>query len=343
MNESATPAVESAPAVEESASLSDHIKAFHGPVEERTPIEAPTAEDEDAEPAPVAEPEKPARHRAESQKAGADDIVSIAALAREIAESEEAEAKIAGITQKDGESPRVFKLRRRAELNKWRKTEAAKPAPSAPRVETRQAETRRVDPATPLSEKFPDFAAWATGDKAAATYEDYIDARTDHRMAKAEETRVKEKMQADARADGERMARDFQGRIDAAKAKYKDFQAVALDAPTRIPAGSAIDVFILDDEAGADVLYHLQQHGDELDGLLAKNPLQQVKALSLLAQRLTTPTSAAAGTTGAAPRTTSQPAPKPPTPVRGGPSRPADEPPAEDAPLSAHERFFHKR
>lgn len=321
----------------DTGSLADYEAAIHQPAVDGTaPAAEPAVEDETDEPA--AEPDKPAvRHRAQSQQAKADDIVSIAALAKRVAEVEEREGK--DITQKDGESNRVFKLRRRAELAERREqaAKAPKPAPHVPRDTPRPVEPKPSD-------RLPRPQASEIGTKY-ADYDEFTVALAKHaadeQWESRESERVKQNRQAEAHAESQRIQTAWNAKTAAAKAKYPDFQAVALEAPTKILAGSVPDLFILEHKAGADVLYHLQQHGDELDALLTKPALEQIEVLSLLAQRLTTTT--AADSTGAAPRANSQPAPKPPTPVRGGPSRPADEPPtADDTPLSEHEKAFHK-
>lgn len=134
-------------------------------------------------------------------------------------------------------------------------------------------------------------------------------------------------------------------RVTAAKAKYADFEAVAF-GPTVIPDGSAIDAWIMEHKAGADVLYYLQSHRQELDGLLTKPVLEQLEDLTLLSQRLLSTPSGQAGTTGSAagPKSISQP-PRPPNPVRTEAQRATDSPPPTDGSLSIaeHKKAFGTR
>lgn len=278
---------------------------------------------------------QPARHRAKSQQATAGDVETIAALTKRIKEAEAADGT--DIVQQTGESNRVFELRRRAELAERRRTPkpAAVVTPPRAAVPAPVIATPKATPPKPTIDEFAD-----------KPYEDFVTALADWTADRRWEARDAERQQAEAKthadSESQRIATSWQTKTQAAIAKYPDFAKVALEAPTAIPAGSAADLFILEDESGADVLYHLQRHPDEMAALLQQSPLQQVKTLSLLAQRLTTPDSKAV-TTGAAASPVSPPAPRPPTPVRTGPSRSADEPPPEDASLSAHERFYHKR
>lgn len=322
--------------VEESGSLADHEAQFHQP--ETAPV------DEDAR---VRDDQgrfvKPDRHRAKSQQATPADVETIAQLTRRIKDAEAAAG--ADIVQQAGESNRVFELRRRAELAERRRAVAAVPpptAPPAPPVAVRPPVPPVAEPPAPAIPKKPIAADYPV-------YEDFIEAlgawTADRRWEANEATRQQQAREAQQRADTQRLAASWATRVEAAKAKYPDFQAKALDAPTRIPAGSAIDLFILeDDESGADVLYHLQTHPDALTALLDKTPLQQLKALTLLSQRLISPPRETAGTTGAASAPVAPPVPRPPTPVRTGPMRPADEPPdPETSSLADHERFFPQK
>lgn len=133
----------------------------------------------------------------------------------------------------------------------------------------------------------------------------------------------------------------FVSKVDAAKAVYPDFQKVALDAPSQIPPGSLIDRYIWDHAAGAHLLYHFQSQPAEVRRISALAPLDQVDALSLLAQRLSAPSSRGlAAPTGSAAAPVVIPGPKPPNPVRQGPMRTGDEPPGADASIAEHERYY---
>jgi hypothetical protein len=133
-------------------------------------------------------------------------------------------------------------------------------------------------------------------------------------------------------------------RIAAAVAKYPDYMTVARNTLQRVPQNSAIHVFVEDDPSGEDVLYYLGTNPQELDAILRMpTALAQVKAVSLLSQRLTaSPTSTAAGTTGSvAGRTTPVVLPKPPNPVRTEAQRASDSPPTgEPSSIAEHRKRF---
>lgn len=124
--------------------------------------------------------------------------------------------------------------------------------------------------------------------------------------------------QARVRAETDRVMTAFEQKTAEARTKHPDFDAVALQAPTEIQQGSATDLFILEDPAGADVLYHLQQPANtaERRRILALAPLDQLKALVRLGDRLTT---------GApAPSSTKAPPPPPTLSTRATPSDPVE-------------------
>lgn len=161
----------------------------------------------------------------------------------------------------------------------------------------------------PDAEKFP----YGTADPG------YLEALTDYKVAVAQATQRTEwedgQRQARARDESERVMAGFQERRAAATAKHPDFDAVAMFAPTEIPQGSALDLFILEDPSGAEVLYHLQQPANvaEQRRLSRLAPLDQIKEAVRLGDRLT----------AAAPATRSTQAPPPP-PTLSTRATPAD-------------------
>ena len=173
----------------------------------------------------------------------------------------------------------------------------------------------------------------------------YLEDLDDWKHEQREAVRQATEQQRAAEAEAKRIETSWETRKVAARAKYADFDDVALLAPTNIPAGSLIDAWILEDETGADVLYHLQQHPDEVQTMLNQSVLQQAKSLALLAQRFNgSSTRTAAAATGSAPAPISAPTPRPPNPVRTGPLRTGDEPPDEEvASLADHEKWYAPR
>lgn len=159
----------------------------------------------------------------------------------------------------------------------------------------------------PDPEKFP----YGTSDPG------YVEALTDYKLAVHTATQRAEweegQRQARAREESSRVIAGFEERAAAARTKHPDFDAVALLAPTDIPPGSAADLWVLEDEAGADILYHLQQPANtaERKRILALGPREQLKALVRLGDRLTADPAAARTTTAPPPppTLTSRPTP----------------------------------
>lgn len=148
--------------------------------------------------------------------------------------------------------------------------------------------------------------------------------------------------------------KDWATRVDAVRAKHADFDQVALKTPASwldkagnaLPDAVMIDAFIMEDDAGPEVLYYLAQHPAEVDSLRRMAPTQQLRWLVAKATELS-PAPAQAGTTGAA-AGTKKPVvlPTPPTPVRTSAQSATDEPPPTDGSLSIAEhrkRFGPKR
>lgn len=164
-----------------------------------------------------------------------------------------------------------------------------------------------------LTKPDPETFPYGTADPA------YLEALTDYKVAVLGETQraawQQEQQQTRAHEERRKVISAFDGKAAEARTKHPDFDAVALLAPTEIPQGSAVDLFILEDPAGAEALYHLQQpaHAGELRRILKLAPLDQIKEMVRLGDRLT------AGP--AAPRSTNAPAP---APVLGSRATPAD-------------------
>lgn len=168
------------------------------------------------------------------------------------------------------------------------------------------------------------------------------------RQAIREEKTAFQAQQDQQRIDDARTTtlRTFNERIVAAQEKYEDFnETLRWDAPWLSPAGQpyrgyeALHAFILEDDAGTDVLQYLRLHPNDVDAVMRVPPLQQVKWLTLLGQRFASSPSEAAGSTRAAPgRSTVVTLPhRPPTLVRTEAQRAGDSPPPTDGSLSIDE------
>jgi hypothetical protein len=156
----------------------------------------------------------------------------------------------------------------------------------------------------------------------------YLEALTDYKVAATleKERATWEQGQAAARArdESQRVVTAFHEKAAKARARHPDFDAVALQAPTEIPAGSAADLWVLEDEAGAEILYHLQQPAQaaERQRILALGPREQLKELVRLGDRLTAASPPA--------KSTNAPPPPPVLGTRAAPGDPVEKAIADD-------------
>jgi hypothetical protein len=129
-----------------------------------------------------------------------------------------------------------------------------------------------------------------TGKPKYATIEDYLAAvrkydreqllqEVDARQSKAREQSAREEQQ-------KVISQNWKAKVEEARKKHADFDAVALNDELPIPAGSVTDACVLDSEHGAEVLYHLAQNPDELTRISALNPLRQARELFQIEHKL---------------------------------------------------------
>ncbi len=206
-----------------------------------------------------------------------------------------------------GDVPRIQEL-----TKKLREAEAERDAlrarPLAPATTTSPAATDTVPRGTSAAPTITATAEPKIDDF--QEYGDFVKAQIDWSIAEA---RRQDRETAQKEQESAKLTASWVERVDSAKAKYADFEQVALLAPTNIPQGSLIDAWILEDTTGADVLY-------------------------------LSPTRESAVKTGAATTTPRAPAPRPPTPVRTSAMPAADEPPdPEKASLRDHENYYHRK
>ncbi len=327
MAESQTPAESapesSAPVPADSGSLADHEAAYASPDRARAESQTPPAETAEADaPATTETPDVdgerdpktgrylPRRHRAASQEATPADVPRIRELTARLRATEAERDELRARTGRPQGAPEVSTT-----------PPAPVPPPSKPK---------------PTPDQYSDWT-------------DYNSALIDWNVEQALTAYQAKQQQAEqARiqaAERDRLITSWDQRKAAAKEKYPDFQAVALDADTRIPAGSLIDAWILEHKAGADVLYALQKDPAELDRLLNLPLFDQAEALALLSQRFNGhPPRTAAAATGSAPAPVVPSVPRPPNPVRTGPIQSGDEPPDEThSSLYDHEKYYWQR
>lgn len=319
--------------IEAPTSLEDH-EAQYGPHRdedapppsaastESAAVEAKTTEQQRREKATGRFTEGKARHRAESQKARAGDVPRINELTRKLKERDDELSRLRAQAPAQAAQPFQPPVQRQEPQ--------APPQAAAP--QRRWLGDTRNDP----EPQERDFG----GDPMK-----FLDARYEW-LARGV-NRFDRKEQQDHQ-ERESVNISFATRAHSVAQAKPDFEQVvgALDQSRRIPAGSAIDQFILTDDKGPDVLYHLASNTQELDALLRIPVLQQIKHLALLSQRYDTasPLSVAAGTTTSAPRSNVRYLPpRPPNVVRTEAQRGESAPPSADGTLAGHEKQYGPR
>lgn len=230
-----------------------------------------------------------------------------------------------------------------AELTRLR-SERAAPAQitrAEQRVETAEAKVETTD--TEPSEDDPAYG----GD-----YGKFLEARARwsarDEYRKARQTEHQQMQQARQHQAHQQFMGTWVERMKSAESRYADWQQVAsTPAPwlrngKAIPEAEMIDAFIMEDENGPDVLYHLLTNLPEAESLLRIEPRLQYKRLSLISQRFDSDEDRSSGGTGslATPRLVNRP-PTPPNPVRTEAQRVSTGPPT-DRPLSIaeHQKYY---
>ncbi len=299
--------------------------------------------------APTLETERP-RHRAQSQRAKPSDVDDIRAFTARLKEAEDA----IQIDRKDGESDRVYNLRRRAEIAELAKTYRSQPAPA-----TTPKETPRVFPSEPsaqpaaaVSEKFSfdSFEAYAAKHPEIqpaqmwdAWEADKLDARDAWKDAKS----AADKQAQSAKASEAETVKAIQARqqsytekLTAYTKQYPErtqtFQNIPPVSPLMLEAIWSLDnapdvVYTLRSTPGLFAQVALQLEGKPL------TPQNVALATDWLQSRMP------AGTTGSVASTPIRSTPRPPNPVRTGPIASGDEYPGDVASIADHEKFYGKR
>ena len=254
------------------------------------------------------------KHRAESQKASAEDVPRIRQLTAKLRAAEEEVAKL-----KAQHAPPAQIAKAEAKVDAAQTQQKATTAFTEP-------EPTEDDPkyGGDYGKYMRDLARWE-GRKA------YHEAKSEEQAAAA-----KAKEDAEIRSKGESLKK----RIDTAREKYADFDVAAKAVMARVPQDHVIEAWLYEHPKAEDVVYYLHSNAPELDRVLAlPSAIEQFEALTLLAQRFSQTPAQAGTTTAAAERKQTYIPPKPPTVVRTEAQRAADSPPPTDGSLSVAEHL----
>ena len=182
-------------------------------------------------------------------------------------EEEEPEGPVAH--RRNGRQRRIDRLTREVDQLKQQLASVQHPQPKA-----------AEDPGKPRLEQFE-------------TLEAYQEALTDWHVTKREEQR-----QADANAKAaadaqQKLQTEWDSRQKAARKAHADYDDVieATAAPEG-PGVVAARQAMLEDDAGAEILYHLATHPDDLKRIAALQPIAAVREIGRLSAMFLTPSSA---------------------------------------------------
>jgi len=185
---------------------------------------------------------------------------------------------------------RIDRLTRENELLKQQLAGAPKPAaPEPPKA-----------PEPPGKPKLHDYP----------TLEAYQEALTDWKLDQRESQRKAEAQQAEAQAAEQKIQAAWSKSEDTARTSHTDYDEViqSVQAPEG-PGVMAARQAMLEDEAGAEILYHLATHPEELSRIAAMSPVSAVREIGKLSATLVPPTPAGN------PKPKVSGAPKPPAPL----------------------------
>lgn len=233
------------------------------------------------------------------------------------ADSAAAQAQKRGKTKEDSERRyHEITLENRELRERLERIERAQQPPPA----KDQATPPGSQPAAKAEPKIDDVDE-KTGQPKYKTLAEYMSAREtwlEDKLLSRVQADAKKEQQARAQTEQQQIINQgWNAKVEPARKKYADFDAVALNPDLPIKAGSVPDAFVLDSEHGADVLYYLGQHPDVLDAINKTNPLRQARELFLIEQKFAKPATTSAKTASRAPA--------PPHEVSGQGTVPPDE------------------
>ncbi len=314
-------------APEPAASISDHAAQYGEPKAEpdepRGPANTGQFANRDAE----------SRRKAASQRATPEDVAEINRLTRELRETEQR------LGDKDPDatsSPRIRTLKR--QLAALKALEAPAPAATPSRTEpTRTLEPRQTRTDATATRTKPTEDEIGTKYQ---TYGDYVEDLADWKAEQRETVAAQKREEAESTERRNSAISAHQQRMAAFAGTKADFRTVTapLMNQTLPPVLLAA---ILSDDKGPESVYYLAQHPDALDELILLTEGKDVTDATVATVQRRVRQHAQAATTGSAtvPKPTFNP-PRPPNPVRTGPTKTADEPPGEGSSIADHKRFY---
>jgi hypothetical protein len=290
------------------------------------------------------------KHRAQSQRAGADDVPRISKLTSELRETQVRLAVAEGVTDVEAVLERVYPKATAAQREANRAKVAAQVAalakPAAPAAVTPPAAT--ATPAPPVPDDVGDFTTPKPQVGDFTDYDDYVIAlsnwnydKRDHERQQQQAKTAAEQAETARKADWDAKVTTWQTRLAAAKAANPSYETTV--ATSNIPTTPLMEHVIVIDEHGPDALLFLATHPDVADELflLTQHAPLTPATVATVQRRLQSRMQAA--TTGSAAPAPVTPAPRPPNPVRTAPMTSGTEPPGDESSLEDHEKYWGRK
>ena len=156
------------------------------------------------------------------------------------------------------------------------------------RSETQQASTTQPPSETKAKSapkpKIDDVDA--AGKPKYKNFAEYDDAKDDwlrkETLREFSETQAKTQQLTEQQTREREIGQILQKKFEGQRAKYADFDKVALNENLTIPKGSVTELFLLDSDHAGEVLYHLGQHPEILGGFYANHDPKTGKFQSLI-------------------------------------------------------------
>lgn len=219
------------------------------------------------------------KEKDESETSDASAASSSKAAASETAQSQSTEEKKENRWQKRERELRELKAenaRLKAKPQTEVRSETAQPTQAA--TETKAA---AKTPKPKIDDQDP-----KTGKAKYASYAEYEDAKDNwlrqDTIREFQETSAKSARETAEQQQFRERGAALNKKFEAPRAKYADFDQVALSEDLTIPAGSVAELFIHDSDHAGEVLYYLGQHPDVLKGFYRDYDPKTGKFTSLL-------------------------------------------------------------
>lgn len=125
------------------------------------------------------------------------------------------------------------------------------------------------------------------------TYEDYVedlaDWKAEVRLTDFQKQQAENAAKSQVEAAQRRVSEGWSKQVEAARKNHADFDQVALAKDLNIPAGSAVEQWILRSDQGTELLYHLAKNPDKLNAIHAMHPVDAARELVLVEAELAEP------------------------------------------------------